>query len=157
MTSELEQRLQEVAQGRAQLLRAHSRAEECRARMEKSKLYQESAAANEEALRQKAALAEKEQEVRKAVVEAFQAAGAKDKQVARGASIREGRDYRYDEKDVLVWAKQHAPLLVVEKVNCGAFEREAEFYREKGAPVKIVVEYTAALASDLSVHLDGEG
>jgi len=120
-------------------------------------LYQESAEANAEAIKLRVSLAEAEQAARKAAVEAFQAAGAKDKKVAPGASIREGRDYRYDEKDVLVWAKQHAPLLVVEKVNCGAFEREAEFYREKGAPVEIMVEYTTALASDLSVYLNGEG
>ena len=157
MRSELEGRLQEVAQGRAQLLQAHQRAEECRARLEKSMLYQELGEANAEALRQKAALAEKEQEVRKAVVEAFRAAGGKDRKVAPGASIREGRDYRYEEQEVLAWAKEHAPLLVVENVNCRAFEREAEFYREKGAPVKITVEYTAALASDLSAYLNGEG
>ena len=50
MTSELEKRLQDVAQGRARLLQAHSRAEDCRARLEKSRLYQESAEANAEAI-----------------------------------------------------------------------------------------------------------
>jgi len=155
MTSELEKRLQDLAQGRARLLQAHSRAEDCRARLEKSKLYQEVAEANGEALRQKAALAEKEQAARKAVVEAFLAAGAKDKKVASGASIREGRIYRYEIENVLAWAKEHAPLLVVERVDDKAFEREAEFYRKKGAPVEIGVEYTAALASDLSAYLEG--
>ena len=118
-------------------------------------LYQESAEANAEAIKLRVSLAEAEQAARKAAVEAFQAAGAKDKKVAPGASIREGRDYRYEIENVLAWAKEHAPLLVVERVDDKAFEREAEFYRKKGAPVEIGVEYTAALASDLSAYLEG--
>ncbi len=74
-----------------------------------------------------------------------------NKAPAPGVTIKVFRQLRYDSDEVLSWCKTNAPTFVRETLDRKSFDEVA--HALEGAPIEIIAEPRAQLASDLSAYL----